>query len=364
MAGQGEILARMAQRGMAAAASAVPAAKASVLPEILPAGFGRLVERAVHASADLVVQARRENPTAPHPAEVGALLVPGALGLPLLGPSGTVEGLLVLDPVFVSALVEAQISGGLSSRAPAERAATEVDAALCEGFAEVLAADLAGTLPALGRLRTGPALFDAHLAVLQLPEDGLRRAAWALDIGPGQRTGAFSVVLVTGQSVGQGGAASSAVPSAEAVPAGPKLDKAVVSAVGAAGREAAVFDRALMAPGEGRMSLRAVLVRQPLSLAALASLRPGDVLPLPLARLQGVTLEAVDDSVVARACLGARDGFRAVCVSGSDLQAEPGADTQHTREDLSTPGSFAQLPLATGTEHRTPDAGSGQVRAA
>lgn len=364
MAVQHGILARMVRRGGADSVPPSSEAGTRILPEILPLGFGRLVERAAHATAGLVLRADRQAPTGPQLAEVGALLVPGALGLPLVDAAGGVAGLLVLDPGLVSALVEAQISGTIASRPPAERIATEVDAALCEAFAATLAVDLSSALPGLGRLRVGSPLFDGHLAVLQLPADGLRRAAWALDIGPGRREGSVSVILVNEEAA----AAGEAMPAAGSRPdtpggglpgAGPaeKPDRGV-----SPGRSPS--DRALCAPEEGRMNLRAVLTRQPISLAALAALRPGDVLALPRACLADVTLEAVGDRVVARVLLGAKDGLRAVCVNPAARQDAPVAGPPQADELAPGRAGFAELALAPDREAAGAVRAKGRVHAA
>jgi flagellar motor switch/type III secretory pathway protein FliN len=74
---------------------------------------------------------------------------------------------------------------------------------------------------------------------------------------------------------------------------------------------------------EARVSLRAVLCRQRISLSALAAMAPGETLGLPRSVLASVALETIEGRRVAEARLGRSDGFRAIRLNAS-AEVPPG----------------------------------------
>ncbi|PKP84926.1 MAG: hypothetical protein CVT80_05380 [Alphaproteobacteria bacterium HGW-Alphaproteobacteria-2] len=211
------------------------------------------------------------------------------LGAAAAGPTGLVH----LAPALVDALVWAAVTGGVPERAAARgapRVPTPLDAALVAPFLAALLSELArlpGMAARLDGLAPGPSVADRGLLVHRLAQ--------------GRYTALGGRLLPGG---GGGGAFLLALPSPEA-----------------ASRPAASVDwgtRLALAAGSGHVALNAVLHRQPMTLAALRRLAPGDRLALPPEAPAVLRLEAVAGGAALVGRLGRARGHRAV------LLAQPG----------------------------------------
>jgi len=212
-----------------------------------------------------------------------------ALFVRLRGPDAR-EGLAVLCPQAVAAVLEAQLTGQVLPQAAADRRPTGTDAMMVEGVLDQVllhfaayAADCQPPLPVGGYL-SGTTLSDARAAVLTLEDAAHLQFDLTLDFATGAKTGRLRLLF------------PAEAPS-DGIPGGG----------GAAWRES--FQRNVFA---SEAQLEAVLCRLSLPVAEIAALQPGDLLPLGRASLDGVHLKGPDGGTVQTVRLGRSGPMRAV----------------------------------------------------
>lgn len=235
--------------------------------------------------------------------------------LRLDGPTG--PGIAALDPALMLAVVENRTCGRLAEREPDSREPTAADAALAEpvvaGFLAELATLAAGTTledwP--GTCTIGPRLADRRALGLVLAETVFRVVSVSCWLGVGERQGSFLLAL----------------PLAPAPPDDGRAQRA-------ARWGQALAQSVLMA----EMPLDTVLHRMRMPLSTLAALTPGQLLPLPGARVTGVRLETPGGSCLGSGRLGQSAGMRA-------LRIEPAPAPQLVTDDAD-PAAAAPPPQA------------------
>jgi len=212
-----------------------------------------------------------------------------ALYLRLRGPDGG-EGLAMLCPQAVAAVLEAQLTGKVLSQEAADRRPTGTDAIMAAGVLDQVlihfgayVTDCPDPLPVAGYL-AGPTLADARAAVLTLDDVDYLQYDLTVDFSSGAKIARMRLLF------------PAETPFASQKGAG-----------GAAWRES--FQRTVLSSAA---ELEAVLCRMTLPLADMAALKPGDLLPLGQASLDGVHLTGPDGGTVQTVRLGRSGPMRAV----------------------------------------------------
>ena len=234
----------------------------------------------------------------------------GALLLLLLADGGSPAGLAVVDPSLLVGLIEVQTTGRVSSGRRDPRRPTAVDAALAR---HALDGWLSGVADARGEARwlTGAWMPDLRTALLKLEEGQWTETCIDLDLVSGKRSGRLQlfrpVAVVT-----------------DTRPAAPEALQAV------------------LLPIETR--LEAVLCHVRLPLGTVASLSPGQLVPLPGVSLRSIRLEAPLGRLVAQVHLGQSRGFRAVRIL-RDGVPDVTSDMRRVDEDAEARGLLPDLAL-------------------
>ncbi len=226
-------------------------------------------------------------------------------------------GLLVLSPPILQGLIEQQTLGRVQSHAASPRKPTRTDAAMVAGLID---AALAGLEQALaqeadliwaGGFRYASFLDDARPLGLLLEDFSYRILQAEVSLAHGARSGE---VLLALPAEGRGTMPSYAAPQ-------PQEDS-----------DAPAFARALADRVEGAASeLQAALTRVTLPLATIMSLRVGEVVALPTATLDHISIEGIDGRTVGLAKLGQNRGMRALrvtCSAGQDQTAAGPAEVK------------------------------------
>lgn len=274
------------------AAAVAPPGPAHVLGQVA----ARVMHRAFALPLAVVSQSDRDISLA----ELPEVLEERALILQLDGPEGA-TGLLALGPALLGALIEAQMTGRIAGKPPAERRPTRTDAAmmtdlaadLVSGFADELATGLERTWVA--GYRPGRWIEDPRPLPLLLDEGGLRGLRLTLDLGEdAQRRGDLLLLLPR--------------------PRAP--DEDAVQDVPDDGWQASLADVVLAAS----VPVTAVLARISLPLDLLMSMRPGQLVTLPPDALARVTLECAPGRILLRGQLGRARAARALRLG----EASPG----------------------------------------
>jgi len=261
----------------------------------------------------------------------------GQLLLCLRGRGTT--GLARLDAQLLAALIEVQTTGRVLAEPADPRPATAVDAAMVAPMVNDTIARLVATL-AEGPARswaiamTCAERVDGPDAVELVLEDvPFRFLGVDLDLGAGSKTGQLELAFPE---------------TRRRIPPGER--RAVWQSA---------FGESLK---EARVSLRAVLCRRRISLAALAAMAPGETLGLPRSALAEVALETIEGRRVAVARLGRSDGFRAIRLNSAASvapavgpagrgDAAPGPLAAGDPEDQGTGGNRASgAPLPSGAD--------------
>ncbi len=215
----------------------------------------------------------------------------GALLLFLTDAYGGPGGLAVADAPLVSALVEVQTTGRVTSARRDPRRPTAVDAALVR---HALDGWLSGLADARGEI-TAPSVFgqapDVRTALLKLEEGRWTETQVDLDLGGGKRAGRLTLFLPLRQDA-----------RSDAPPAGL---------------------RDVVLPVETVME--AVLCRVRLPLHAVLTFAPGQLVPLPGVSVRRIALEAPIGRAVAQVHLGQSRGFRAVRILPPDAKEDAAA---------------------------------------
>ena len=240
-------------------------------------------------------------------AELLELLPERALIAMLEGP-GEGIGMLALSPAVLAGMIEVQTMGRVAAGPVLARRATRTDAAMMAGFIdaalEMLESALAqdADLVWAGGFRYASHLDDPRPLGLLLEDVGYRVLEADLSLAQGVRQGPVLLALPA-EGCGH--------PPAQV--AGPAPDAAAVA-----------FGQALAAQVmAAQAELAAVLHRITIPLSAVMGLRPGDVLPLPLAALDRIVIEGLDGVGVCEGKLGQNRGMRAVRLHPARSAAPP-----------------------------------------
>lgn len=242
------------------------------------------------------------------------------------------SGLCALDPAFLAAVIEAQMTGRVGTAPIAARRPTATDAAIVSGLVDAICAAFDDAvsentlLPPWRGARFAAFLPDTRAALMTLPDGPLHRVRIVADLGAGARQGRLFLMMPPAQSA---------------------ADRAAQGARRSLGQDL----RPVVV--EGRVTLEAVLHRLRLPLARIGSLAPGDLIPVPTGALGAISIEGSDGRRVAAARLGQLDGRKAVRMNlaqdaGSDPPGRPTvAPALPDRPPLPGPASIrAPLPDA------------------
>jgi flagellar motor switch protein FliM len=246
-------------------------------------------------------------------ADVLELPGPQALILLLDGPAGQ-TGLAILSPPLVAGLVEAMTLGQVLRGAPEVRVPTRTDSVIAGAFLDAALREAEGLLASdpevswIADFHQATYLTDPRPLGYMLEDQPFRMLQADVALADGLRTGRLTLVL---PARGRGRAPVAAPPlSAMAAPADDFGDQMARQVAGA------------------EVRLDAVIAQLTLPLGRLMALQPGDMLALEGARLDLVTLTAIDGAVVGLGRLGQARGGRAVRLTRIGRQAEAGpADT-------------------------------------
>jgi flagellar motor switch protein FliM len=220
------------------------------------------------------------------------------------GPRGGL-GVLMLAPSVTASLIEMQTLGRLSAQPPPPRKPTRIDAAMVAGVIDRALAGLDQTLAEeadrvwAGGFRYASYLDEVRPLGLMLEEESYRVLSADVALGATGRNGQVILILpATGRGeapVGHGAGASDTAPQ---------------------------FTAALAAQVElADCWLDAVVGRLVLPIGRILGLTVGDVIDLPQAALDAITLETKDGRRIARARLGQNRGMRALKISLAETPA-------------------------------------------
>lgn len=264
-------------------------------------GWRLALARATRDAMGLDLEFRRLKVTRASLAELLEIAPDRALVALLDGPQAGL-GILMLDPSVTAALIEMQTIGRLSQQAPTLRKPTRIDAAMVAGVIDRALTGLEETLAEeadfvwAGGFRYASFLEDTRPLALLLEEESYRVLLADVALGGGDREGQVILIL----------------------PANGRGERPALSDIG---DEADIphFANALAAQVLRVDSrLDAVIGRLTLPISQIMGLGPGDLLDLPLAGLDAISLETLEGRQVARARLGQNRGMRALKV----LEAE------------------------------------------
>jgi flagellar motor switch protein FliM len=221
--------------------------------------------------------------------------VPDRALLALLdGPQGGL-GVIMLAPLVTATLIEMQTLGRLSAKPGPLRRASRIDAAMIAGVIDRAFVGLDDTLAEdadlvwAGGFRYGSFVEDARPLALVLEEDAYRVLSAEVGLGGG-RVGQVILIL---PAIGRG------------------LHPAV--RVDAAEVEAPQFTAALNAQlMQADCRLDAVIGRLTMPIRQIMALAEGEVLVLPSASVDEISLETLEGRQVAVARLGQHRGMRAL----------------------------------------------------
>lgn len=264
-------------------------------------GWRLALARATRDAMGLDIEFRQLSITRAGLAEVLDLAPLHALVALLDGPQGGL-GVLMLGPSVTAGLIEMQTLGRLAAQAPPPRKPTRIDAAMVAGVVDRALAGLDQTLAeeadrvwAAG-FRYAAYLDEVRPLGLMLEEESYRVLSAEVALGGSGRSGPVILVL---PAAGRG----------EQPDAGP----------GGTADVAPQFTAALAAQVEqAECRLDAVIGRLVLPIGRILSLAPGEVLDLPQAGLDAITLETADGRRIARARLGQNRGLRALKIVLAD----------------------------------------------
>ncbi|PZQ95675.1 MAG: flagellar switch protein FliM [Cereibacter sphaeroides] len=241
-------------------------------------------------------------------AELLELAPERALIAVLEGP-GEGLGILALSPPVLSAMIEMQTMGRVTTIAPPARKPTRTDATMVAGLIDRAMADLEtgleyeGDLTWAGGFRYASFLDDPRPLGLLLEEDSYRVLLAEVRLAGGAKSGP---VLLALPAEGRGRLPS---PAPEALP----------PPVAAAMFTQALSDQVMRTEAD----LAAVLHRVTVPLSAVMGLKSGDVVPLPMAALEQIVLQGLDGRPLAAGKLGQNRGMRAIRLIPEPASAEP-----------------------------------------
>lgn len=255
-------------------------------------------------------------------AELPELLPEQSLLVVLQGPGDQI-GAMALDLAAVTALIEVQALGRVTSRPVERRKLTRSDAAICVDFVDALMTELGtemaaveGFCPMQG-FRFATYLDDPRPLTLMMEDRAYRTLSFELRFGGAEtRDGTILLAVPHGAALRPGVEPAAGTPS-QAAPAGPAAAPAPSAAPFAAPSAAA---RPAPAPGstlagavrDAPVEVVGVLCRRHVTLGELRGLVPGKLLPLPRVNLSEARLETPDGQLLAIGKLGESDGCHAL----------------------------------------------------
>jgi flagellar motor switch protein FliM len=222
-------------------------------------------------------------------------------------------GILMLSPPVLSAMIEMQTMGRVSSTAPPVRKPTRTDASMVADMIDQALQGLESGLESdpdliwAGGFRYASFLDDPRPLGLLLEEEHYRVIQAELRLGNGAKSGS---VLLALPAEGRGRAPKPA-PTATPAP------------VAAALFSKALSDQLMRTEAD----LAAVLHRFTVPLSFVMDLKAGDLVPLSTAALDRIVLEGLDGRPLASGRLGQNRGMRAVRLAPQDTaEAAPSVD--------------------------------------
>jgi flagellar motor switch protein FliM len=207
-------------------------------------------------------------------------------------------GILALSPPLLAGMVEMQTMGRVSPAPPLPRKPTRTDAAMVAAFIDRALEDLELSLAAdvdlvwAGGFRYASFLDDPRPLGLLLEDQPYRVLSAEMSLSGGAKSGPILLALPAAGR-GQRPAAGSGAEATAAAEAG--------FAHSLAGQVMA-----------SEAELHAVLHRVTIPLSAVLGLQPGELVPLPMAAVERVVIEALDGRRIATGKLGQNRGMRAV----------------------------------------------------
>ncbi|MBA3911517.1 MAG: flagellar switch protein FliM [Rhodobacter sp.] len=276
-------------------------------------GWRLALARATRAAMGLDLDIRSLTVTRASLAELLEIAPDRALVALLDGPQGGL-GAVMLAPPVTSALIEMQTVGRLTPQQPPARKPTRIDAAMVAG---VIDRALAGLEDALaeeadliwaGGFRYASFLEDVRPLALLLEEEVYRVLLAEVMLGDNARAGQVVLILPAN---GRG----------ERPAAAPDTQD----------RDSPHFTTALAAQVlQVDCRLDAVIGRLTMPIRQIMGLKPGDVLDMPIAELEAISVETLDGRRVARARLGQNRGMRALKVLDADIVRAPATAPHQT----------------------------------
>jgi flagellar motor switch protein FliM len=237
------------------------------------------------------------------------------------GPKGGL-GVIMLAPVVTASVIEMQTLGRLTGQPPAIRKPTRIDAAMVAGLIDRALTGLGETLIEeddlgwAGGFRYASFLEDARPLGLLLEEEAYRVLTAEVAMADGKRRGEV-ILALPAQGRGQ-----------RPVPTGATSEP-----------EGPLFSAALSAQVmQSACRLDAVVGRLTLPLRQILALTEGDVLALPQAGVDLVTLETVEGRRIAAGRLGQHRGQRALKLT----------EAAHKPHEAAAPGRREPAPVPVG----------------
>jgi flagellar motor switch protein FliM len=253
--------------------------------------------RASNASMALLADVGRMTSERRTPAELLELCPEHGLIAVLEGPAEGL-GILVLSPPVLAGMIEVQMMGRVSSHPVMSRKPTRTDAAMVAGFIDRALEDLELALAEdadlvwAGGFRYASFLDDPRPLGLLLDDTPLRVLSAEVSLSNGAKSGP---VLLALPADGRG-------------PRPVRLAQQDPAAASEAAFAQALADQVMAAQSQ----LHAVLHRVTIPLSAVMGLKPGDLMPLPMAAIDRILVEGLDGRQLATGRLGQNRGMRAV----------------------------------------------------
>lgn len=204
-------------------------------------------------------------------------------------------GLLIADPGLLTALVEARMTGHVSTSAGPPRSPTRIDGLIVGGLVDealtqfdLLVPDLS-LAPMVSNWQVGTMVASAASAKLTLRDGLFICFTLDFDFAEGARQGRLVLAMPEAPPPAREAVTDDAAPT--------NLAQIVL---------------------QTRGDLRAILARMPVPLSRLSMWQPGHTIPIPRSALTGVRIEDIDGTLVGRGRLGQLSGARAVRITAPE----------------------------------------------